>query len=145
MANFSGDFSSQYISSAALFATSTGVSTSANASGTSLDMSQDVANIMTAFLIVGNAAGTTPTLDMKLRESTDGTTYTDVTSGAFTQVTTNNQVQALAFKPTKRYVSVTGTVSGTNPVFETTVLVLAPRRSAANVGGFDTTSVPSNA
>lgn len=145
MANFHGDFSSAYISSCPLFATSTGVTTNAHLSGVSVDLADNVGNVVTAFLISGNAGGTNPTMDAKIRESTDGTTYTDVTGGAFTQVTTHSNVQALAIKPTKRYLSVTGTVAGTNPVFETTFLFLAPRRtSPANVGGFDNTAAAAN-
>lgn len=140
MASFAGDFSSQYQSSVALFATSTGVSTSANAQGTSVDISNVDSNVLTAFLIVGNAAGTNPTMNMKVTESTDGTTYTDVTDGAFTQVTTSNQIQALPVKPRLRYVSVTGTVAGTNPVFEATVMVIGARRNPSAFGGWSTSA-----
>jgi len=144
VANFLNDASSSYISSAALFATSTGVTTNAHLSGVSVDLAGNVGNGVTVFLISGNAGGTSPTMDAKVRESTDGTTYTDVTNGAFTQVTTHNQVQALAVKPTKRYLSVTGTVGGTSPVFEATFLILAPRRTApADVGGFNQTAAGS--
>ena len=142
MSSLAGDFSSQYQTWGLLFATSTGVSTSANAQGTSADISNDDGNVMTATLIVGNAAGTTPTMNMKVIESTDGTTYTDVVDGAFTQVTTSNQIQALPVKPRLRYVSVTGTVAGTNPVFEATVVIVGARRSPASYGGFSNAVAP---
>lgn len=146
MANFAGDFSSAYGCTATLFATSTGVSTNANAQGVSVDLSSNDSNIVSAILVSGNAGGTTPTMDLKLQESTDGTTYTDVTGGTFTQVTTHNAVQVLPFKATKRYVRCTGTVAGTNPVFEATVLIGPyPLRTApSNDGGFDQTSAPGN-
>lgn len=147
MANFVGDFSSQYGLTATLFATSTGVTVSANASGSSVDLSSNVSNIVSAILVVGNAAGTTPTLDTFLQESTDGSSnWTSVTGGAFTQVTTSNQVQVLPFKPTKRYVRSSGTTGGTSPVFEATILIGPyPLRTApANDGGFDQTSAPGN-
>jgi len=146
LANFAGDLSVAYGCTATLFATSTGVSVSANASGSSVDLSANVGNIVSAILVVGNAAGTTPTLDTFIQESTDGTTYTSVTGGAFTQVTTSNQVQVLAFKPTKRYVRSSGTTGGTNPVFEATILIGPyPLRTApANDGGFDLTSAAAN-
>jgi hypothetical protein len=141
MANFVGDLSSSYNTSVTLFATSTGVSTSANAEGVSLNVSADVSNVFSAFLIVGNAGGTSPTLNMKMQESTDGTTYTDITSGAFTQVTTSNQKQMIPIQPTKQYVRCTGTVAGTSPVFEATVGVIYPLRTAPNnVGGFSNAS-----
>lgn len=147
MSNFAGDLSSAYGCTATLFATSTGVSVSANASGSSVDLASNVGNIVSAILVVGNAAGTNPTLDSRIQESTDGTNnYTDVTGGAFTQVTTSNQVQVLAFKPTKRYVRSSGTTGGTNPVFEATILIGPyPRRTAPdNDGGFDLTVAPAN-
>jgi hypothetical protein len=147
MANFAGDLNSAYGCTATLFATSTGVSTDANAAGVSVDLSSNVSNIVSAILVVGNAAGTSPTGDFKMQESTDGSNnWTDVTGGAFTQVTTHNQVQVLGVKPTKRYVRCTGTVGGTSPVLETTVLVGPyPLRTApANDGGFDTTVAPGN-
>ena len=145
MANFAGDFSSAYGCTATLFATSTGVSTSVDASGASVNLSSDVANIVSAILVVGNAAGTSPTMDIKLQESTDGSTnWTDVTNGAFTQVTTSNKVQVLPFKPTKQYVRCTGTVGGTSPVLETTVLIGPYPLTTAPTGkgGFDTTVAP---
>ena len=146
MANFAGDFSSMYGATCALFATSTGMTTSSQLSGVSVDMASNVENIISAALIVGNVAGTTPTMNVKLQESTDGTTYTDITGGAFTQVTTSNQVQYLAVKPTKRYVSCTGTIGGTNPVLETTVLIGPyPLRTGPTAkGGFDTTAAAGN-
>ena len=147
MANFASDFSGMYGCTATLFATSTGVSASANAAGSSVDLSSNVGNIVSAILVVGNAAGTNPTLDALIQESTDGTNnWTAVTGGAFTQVTTSNQVQVIAFKPTKRYVRSSGTTGGTNPVFEATVLIGPyPLRTApANDGGFDTTAGSAN-
>jgi hypothetical protein len=147
MANFASDFSTMYGTTATLFATSTGVTTNANASGSSVNLSSNVGNIVSAILVSGNAGGTTPTMDLKMQESTDGTNnFTDVTGGAFTQVTTHNAVQVIAFKPTKPYVRCTGTVAGTNPVFEVQVLVGPyPLRTApANDGGFDQTVAPGN-
>ena len=145
MANFQGDIS-QAIISGSLFATSTGVSTDANASGASVDIGPGVSNIMTAIQTVGGLAGTgTPTLTSKIQESTDGTTWTDVTGGAFTAVTTTNQVEALPFKPTKRYVRTTGTVAGTNPVAEASTLIYAPRIvQPGTYGGFNQTAAAAN-
>lgn len=141
MANFLGDLSQQIISGS-LFATSTGVTTDANAAGASVDLASNVSNIITAVQVVGGLAGTgTPTLTSKVQESTDGSSnWTDVTGGGFTAVTTTNNVQAIALKPTKRYVRTTGTVAGTNPVAEVTTLIYAPRRHVPdNDGGFDLT------
>lgn len=146
MANFFGDIS-QDIVSLSLFATSTGVSTDANAAGGSVDLIDNVGNICNAVQVVGGLAGTgTPTLTSKVQESTDGTNnWTDVTGGGFTAVTTTANVQTVAFKPTKRYVRTTGTVAGTSPVAEATTLIIAPRRHIPQGdGGWDTTSAPGN-
>lgn len=147
MANFASDFSTAYGLTATLFATSTGVSVSANAVGASVDLSSNVGNIVSAILVTGNAAGTTPTLDVYLQESTDGSNnWTSVTGGAFTQVTASSNVQVIAVKPTKRYLRSNGTTGGTSPVFETTCLIGPyPLRTApANDGGFDLTAAAGN-
>jgi hypothetical protein len=146
VANWVGDISQQIVSGS-LFATSTGVTTDANAAGASVDLASNVGGIVTAVLVVGGLAGTgTPTLASKVQESTDGSNnWTDVTGGGFTAVTTTNNVQAVAVKPTKRYVRTTGTVAGTNPVAEATTLIYAPRRTVPdNDGGFDTTAAAGN-
>jgi hypothetical protein len=146
VANWVGDLSQQIVSGS-LFATSTGVSTDANAAGVSVDLASNVGNIITAVQVVGGLAGTgTPTLASKVQESTDGTNnWTDVTGGGFTAVTTTSNVQAIGIKPTKRYVRTTGTVAGTSPVAEATTLIYAPRRTAPdNDGGFDQTAAAGN-
>ncbi len=147
MSNFAYDFSSAYGLSATLFATSTGVTTTVNVAGSSVDLSSNVGNIVSAVLVVGNAAGTNPVLNVLIEESTDGSNaWTAVTGGAFTAVTTNNQVQVIAAKPTKRYWRSSGTCTGTNPVMEATVLIGPyPLRTApANDGGFDTVAASAN-
>jgi hypothetical protein len=126
VANFVGDLSQQIVSGS-LFATSTGVSTDANAAGASVDLASNVGNIITAVQVVGGLAGTgTPTLTSKVQESTDGTNnWTDVTGGGFTAVTTTSNVQAIGIKPT--------------------TLIYAPRRTAPdNDGGFDQTAAAGN-
>lgn len=146
MANVRGDISQELISGS-LFATSTGVTTDANAAGVSVDAGGAVTNIFTAIQIVGGLAGTgTPTLTSKVQESTDGSNnWTDVTGGAFTAVTTTSNVQAIPFKPTKRYIRTTGTVAGTNPVAEATTLIYAGRiMEPSTFSGFDQTAAPGN-
>ena len=146
MSAFVGDLSGMYATSATLFATSTGVTLSANAVGVSVDMAGNASNIVSSILVTGNAGGTTPTLDVYLQESTDGSTWTSVTGGAFTQVTTSNNVQVLPFKPTKRYIRCNGTTGGTSPVFETTCLIgpFPLRTAPANDGGWDTVASAAN-
>lgn len=125
----------------------TGITTDASAAGASVDLASNVGNICTAIQVVGDRTGTaTPTLTSKVQESTDGSTnWTDVSGAGFTAVTTTSNIQMIGFKPTKRYVRTTGTVSGTNPVFTTfTIIYAAARHIPANDGGWDVTVAPGN-
>ena len=77
-------------------------------------------------LVLLNASagtGTSPTLDVKLQHSDDDSTYEDVTSGAFTQVTdvaetAGVKVMKLNVSDLKRYLRVVGTIAGTTPSFD---------------------------
>src|SRR5947209_20472367 len=64
----------------------------------------------TAIQQVGTLAGTSPSLTGKIQESSDQTTWSDVTGATFTAVTTNDNVQAISFDRTKRYLRYVGTV-----------------------------------
>ncbi len=63
--------------------------------------------------------GTTPTLDIKLQHSDDNSTFTDVTNGAFAQVTGTGSLQKLTVDVggLKRYVRAVHTLGGTTPSF----------------------------
>ena len=86
----------------------------------------DVLHYEGVALIVLNASagtGTTPTLDVKLQHSDDNSTYADVTSGTFTQVTdvagtAGIQVKQVNVSDLKRYLRVIGTIAGTTPSFD---------------------------
>lgn len=66
-------------------------------------------------------AGSSPTLDVKVTEcATSGGSFTDVASGAFTQVTDTAGVQTLVFdrNKVKRYIKADWTIGGTSsPAF----------------------------
>ena len=72
------------------------------------------------------SAGTSPTLDVKLQHSDTTTSgdFTDVTGGAFTQVTdvagtAGVQVKKFNVSDLKQYLRVIGTIGGTNtPTFD---------------------------
>lgn len=74
-------------------------------------------------------AGTNPTMDIKLQESDDNSTnWTDVPSGAFTQVTTVAGVQAIPFRPGERkaYIRAVKTIGGTSsPSFPLSATLLS--------------------
>ena len=72
---------------------------------------------------VGTVSGTSPTLDGKIQESTDGSTWTDIAGATFTQVTATGNYQAITFDRTKRYVRYVGTVGGTSPSFALAVVI----------------------
>lgn len=72
---------------------------------------------------VGTVSGTTPTLNGKIQESDDGSTWGDIAGATFTQVTASSNYQAITFDRTKRYVRYVGTVAGTSPSFALAVLL----------------------
>lgn len=76
-----------------------------------------------AILNVGTTSGTTPTLDVKIQESSDNSTYTDVVNGAFAQVTAASAPQLIKFTKTKRYLRAVFTLTGTTPSFVASVTV----------------------
>lgn len=79
-----------------------------------------------AYLDVTAATGTTPTLDVKLQHSIDGSTWLDVASGAFTQKSAIGSEDlfftACAWGDQLRVVSAIG---GTTPSFDYTVKLFA--------------------
>jgi hypothetical protein len=82
----------------------------------------DVAGYTGAMLFVqdvGTVSGTTPTLDGKLQDSADDSSYADVAGLTFTQVTTSNNTQMLQVNvdSVRRYVRWVGTIGGTTPSF----------------------------
>jgi hypothetical protein len=83
---------------------------------TGLDNSASTANGAAAYLQVTAASGTTPTLDVKVQHSSDGTTYADLLT--FTQVTAANAYERVATTGTvNRYLRVEFTIGGTSPDF----------------------------
>lgn len=81
-------------------------------------------------LNANTVGGTTPTLDVKIQDSEDGTTWTD--SGvAFTQVTSGAsfQVKVATAEQFKRYIRVIDTVGGTSPSFDRSLTLVAKRRA----------------
>lgn len=73
-----------------------------------------------AHLSVNAISGTTPTCDAKLQEcDTQGGSYTDITGGAFTQVTTvdGDQEIVVDLSVRKRWIGFNIALAGTNPVY----------------------------
>lgn len=72
---------------------------------------------------VGTVSGTTPTLDAKIQESDDNSTWTDITGATFTQVTASTALQVISFLRTKRYLRGVATIAGTSPSFAHSLLI----------------------
>jgi hypothetical protein len=95
--------------------------------------SQGDAQTFNFLLSVGARTGTSPTLDVKVQHSDDGSTgWADVTGGAFSQ-TTNVGFKELTVKNTKRYLRVVRTLGGTSPNFTLAVICLAGDPLRGNV------------
>ena len=76
-----------------------------------------------AIQVIGAVGGTSPSLTGKIQESSDNSTWTDVTSATFTVVTASSSLQTIVFDRTKRYLRHHRTVSGTTPTFLLGVLI----------------------
>lgn len=90
--------------------------------GTGIDV-LEYEGVALVLLNASAGTGTTPTLDVKLQHSDDDSTYEDVTSGAFSQVTdaaetAGVKVMKLNVSDLKRYLRVIGTIAGTTPSFD---------------------------
>lgn len=58
--------------------------------------------------------GTTPTLDVKLQESDDNSTWSDISGATFTQITTSDSTAQIAFDldSAGRYIRAVATIAG---------------------------------
>ena len=96
-------------------------SRNADANGTGFDLqgSNDAEGEAIVILDSEAGAGTSPTLDVKLQESSDNSTFTDISGAAFTQVTNSASLQKLTINTndTERYIRAVVDVGGTSPVF----------------------------
>ena len=72
---------------------------------------------------VGTASGTGQTLDGKIQESSDNTSWSDIAGATFTTVTAANNYQAITFDRTKRYLRYVGTIGGASPSFALAVII----------------------
>lgn len=90
----------------------------ATANGTGVDI-KDYVGTMQLLLDAGTATGTTPTLDVKIQDSDDNSTFADVTGKAFTQVTTvaSRQQMVIDTNAVRRYIRAVSTLTGTTPVY----------------------------
>ncbi|HPF35445.1 MAG TPA: hypothetical protein PLH84_08485 [Candidatus Krumholzibacteria bacterium] len=90
--------------------------------GTGIDV-LEYEGVALVLLNASAGTGTSPTLDVKLQHSDDDSTYEDVTSGTFSQVTdaaetAGVKVMKLNVSDLKRYLRIVGTIAGTTPSFD---------------------------
>lgn len=86
--------------------------------GTGVDVSR-YKGVLKVTQQVGTVSGTTPTLDGKIQDSANDSTYADVTGYTFTQVTASTNLQSLGVdtRNVRQYVRYVGTIAGTSPSF----------------------------
>ncbi|MFA6131386.1 MAG: hypothetical protein WC730_03960 [Patescibacteria group bacterium] len=106
------------------------VTATATATGTGVD-TMGYNDAMVA-LEVGVVSGTSPTLDVKIQDSADNSTFADVSGLTFTQVTASNNSQVLRVSglntsTRRRYLRAVGTIAGTTPSFAFGVEILLGR------------------
>ncbi len=102
---------------------------SANGSGVDLqDTTHPGGRAMKAVLDCGAASGTTPTLDVKMQESDDNSSFADISGATFAQLTAAG-LKELHFQAKKRYVRAVATVAGTSPSFTFAVLLVGQQRN----------------
>jgi hypothetical protein len=93
---------------------------SASANGTAIDI-LSYEGQAAAILQSAAGTGTTPTLDVRLQDSSDGSTdWADVTGAAFAQVTNaaaSTQIVKFNASAVQRYIRAVATIAGTTPLF----------------------------
>lgn len=103
----------------------------ASANGTGFDLEGSNGAEGEAIVILASdaaSAGTNPTLDVKLQESSDNSTFTDISGATFTQVTDAAQALekiSINTNDVKRYLRAVGTIGGTSsPAFTYSVALV---------------------
>lgn len=99
----------------------------ASANGTGVDLNTiRRADAGSVVLHIGTVTGTSPTLDVKLQDSDDNSTFADVSGAVFAQKTaTALSRMNVDLKVVRRYVRAVATIAGTTPSFPCSVVLLA--------------------
>ena len=102
----------------------------ADANGAGADL-QGYQGVLKIVLDSGAGGGTTPTLDVKIQDSADNSTFADVLGKVFTQVTgASASIQSLAIdtRAVKRYIRADLTITGTSPTFGLAVTAVGQKQ-----------------
>jgi len=103
----------------------------ADATGAGADL-QGYQGVLKIVLDSGAGGGTTPTLDVKIQDSADNSTFADVLGKVFTQVTgASASIQSLAIdtRAVKRYIRAALTITGTSPTFGLAVVAAGQKQT----------------
>lgn len=88
----------------------------AGSTGTTAGSSVDNINdegLQHAIQKIGTVNGNTPTITGKIQESSDTTTWTDISGAVFTAATTTDDLQVINFLRSQRYTRYYSTIAGT--------------------------------
>ncbi len=80
----------------------------------------------------GITSGTTPTLDVKIQDSADDSSYADVSGYTFTQVTaalTDPATLKIDLRNVRKFIRAIGTIAGTTPSFACSVTLIASKKT----------------
>ena len=102
----------------------------ADANGAGADL-QGYQGVLKIVLDSGAGGGTTPTLDVKIQDSADNSTFADVSGKVFTQVTgASASIQSLAIdtRAVRRYIRAALAITGTSPTFGLAVAVIGQKQ-----------------
>lgn len=104
------------------------------ANGTGIDVSSFIGKLK-LILNFGAGGGTTPTMDVKIQESSDSTdgsdgTWADVSGATFTQVIDAASLQSIAIdtRGVKKWIRTVKTITGTSPTFDGAVTFVGQKQ-----------------
>ena len=100
----------------------------ADAEGAGMDL-QGYQGVSKVVLNSGAGGGTNPTLDAKIQDSADNSTFADISGKVFTQVISAS-IQSLAIdtRAVKRYIRADLTITGTSPTFGLAVTAVGQKQ-----------------
>lgn len=98
--------------------------------GTGLDIST-YEGLALVQLANGTTSGTSPTLDVKIQDSADNSTFADVSNASFSQVTaalTDPSTLKIDLRGVRQYIRAVATIGGTTPSFACAVTLVASKK-----------------
>lgn len=100
---------------------------SASGAGSGVDF-QGATGTFFAIQIVGTMTGSTPSITGQIQQSSDNSTWTNCTGGAFTEVTSGPNLQMITPTITERYVRYSYTIGGSLPSIPAGCVLISPNQ-----------------